>query len=181
MRKPCCFLVAFFVLLQFLSKSPTNNNAFILCLLVTTMLYILNHNYSSQILVNAWVSLVALRYKFECHMQIRLLKASKTPEGKIHSYSQEKSKSVQHPTLLTTPCASLALTKAIAQLRTGCPKLSIQTGRTERAPVPIQSRVCPHCPNNLGNNRYSLLHCNKTSQDKDHWFLALTNFCCLFV
>mgnify|MGYP001556777006 CR=1 FL=1 len=116
-----------------------------------------------------------LRQDYQNHVFAKLSLASATVDSKLSFYASiaDWSQFKLEPYLMF--CLPMAITRAITQLRTGCNRLPINTGRLANPPTPVDERVCHHCSEEKGNEQHFILHCPQNSEGRHKLLAFLIN------
>ena len=60
--------------------------------------------------------------------------------------------------------------KALTKLRVSAHNLAIERGRYTRPPTPRDERKCPHCPDDIQDEKHFLLSCTRYDHDRQTLF-----------
>ena len=77
---------------------------------------------------------------------------------------------------------NVAHRKAMTKLRISAHSLAIERGRYTTPSTPIESRICPHCPDNvIEDELHFIMQCNKTSEARETLFNTIQHLCANFI
>lgn len=107
-----------------------------------------------------------LQQQYTGHLSTKLHQAQ-LKDSRLTSYSMLKTgKAYQRETYLSL-CLPWSVAKAITQIRIGCHKLPIATGRLTTPPTETQQRKCKYCPDEVGDETHFMLFCKHQTEERE--------------